>query len=352
MADSRLSATERQLEKPAIHADKSLPPAARLVGLLAWHHIALSNQRLFMSAALAILYEHPRWFKPLFAALERRGIEAVRIDNRSLVFDPAALDAPAGIVFNRVAMSAPQRDPEHGIFHAMAALDHWRRRGARVLNGPDVMAIDASKARQLSLIAALGLAVPRTRVIHRLAELPEAARLVGFPLLVKANIGGAGAGIMRFDSMGAIDAAIENRTIPVSVDQVLLVQAYVEPRGQRICRMETLAGRFLYAIDISVDGNFDLCPADACQVPGRGVTMTAVQPSTDLVAAAEAIAAAAGLDVGGVEYVIDDRDGTPRFYDINALSNFVADPLDVLGWDPHARLVDYIQLAIDERKAA
>lgn len=80
--------------------------------------------------------------------------------------------------------------------------------------------------------------------------------------------------------------------------------------------------------------------------------MTAVQPSTDLVAAAEAIAAAAGLDVGGVEYVIDDRDGTPRFYDINALSNFVADPLDVLGWDPHARLVDYIQLAIDERKAA
>ena len=41
--------------------------------------------------------------------------------------------------------------------------------------------------------------------------------------------------------------------------------------------------------------------------------------------------------------MIDDRDGTPRFYDINALSNFVAKPLEVLGWDPHERLVDYLE---------
>jgi hypothetical protein len=46
--------------------------------------------------------------------------------------------------------------------------------------------------------------------------------------------------------------------------------------------------------------------------------------------------------------MIDDRDGTPRFYDINALSNFVARPLDVLGWDPHERLVDYLETLIHE----
>ena len=296
-----------------------------------------------MTPALAILFEHPRWFEPLFDALERRGIPAAKVDARSLLYDPASPVLPGELIFNRVAMSAPQRDPEHGIFHAMAALDHWRRRGARIINGPEVMAIDSSKARQLSLIEALGLATPSTRIIHRLAELPAAARAIDFPLLVKANIGGAGAGIVRFDAMAEIEAAIEAGTVPQSVDQVLLVQAYIEPRGQRICRMETLGGKFLYAIDIAVDGNFDLCPADACQVPGRSVTMTATNPSAERVAAAEAIAAAAGLDVGGVEFVIDDRDGTARFYDINALSNFVANPLDVLGWDPHDRLVDFIQ---------
>ena len=47
--------------------------------------------------------------------------------------------------------------------------------------------------------------------------------------------------------------------------------------------------------------------------------------------------------------LIDDRDGTPRFYDINALSNFVARPLKMLGFDPHDRLVDYLQ-RIDRRK--
>jgi len=40
--------------------------------------------------------------------------------------------------------------------------------------------------------------------------------------------------------------------------------------------------------------------------------------------------------------MIDDRDGVARFYDINGLSNFVAQPLDVLGWDPHEQLVDYL----------
>jgi len=61
-----------------------------------------------------------------------------------------------------------------------------------------------------------------------------------------------------------------------------------------------------------------------------------------MVAAVERIAVAAGMDVGGIEYMIDDRDGTPRFYDLNALSNFVANPMQVLGFDPHAPFVDWL----------
>ncbi len=84
------------------------------------------------------------------------------------------------------------RDPEHPIFYAQALLEHWQRRGAKVLNGAQVLAIDLSKARQLSLISSLGHAVPRTRVVHRAADLVAASQDIGFPLLVKANIGGSG----------------------------------------------------------------------------------------------------------------------------------------------------------------
>jgi len=51
---------------------------------------------------------------------------------------------------------------------------------------------------------------------------------------------------------------------------------------------------------------------------------------------------AAGIEVGGIEYVIDDRDGRQLYYDINALSNFVADPERVVGFNPYARLADYL----------
>jgi glutathione synthase/RimK-type ligase-like ATP-grasp enzyme len=296
---------------------------------------------------IALFYEHPAWFAPLFAALDRRGI-AHRDLTPAGNWDPAALAPPAPVVFNRIAMSSFLRADEHPIFDAMARLDHWRRGGARVLNGADVMAIDASKARQLSLIAGLGLAIPATRVVHRAADVAAASEAIGFPLVVKANIGGAGAGIIRFDSRDELCAAIADGGLPASVDGVLLVQDYVPVRGGTITRIETLDRAYLYAIDIAGGGAFDLCPADACIVPGTAITMAATTPAPDLIDAAQRIANAAGLDVGGVEVMIDDRDGTPRFYDINALSNFVAKPLDVLGWDPHERLVDYLETVIEK----
>lgn len=307
------------------------------------------------SAQLAVLYEHPQWFQPLFAALERRSMSYLPIQLAGHRFDPASLETPAPLILSRVAQSSFLREPEHPIFYAAALLEHWQSCGARVLNGADVLAIDSSKARQLSLIASLGYAVPETRAVHRVRDLLEAAEGMSYPLLVKANIGGSGAGIVRYSSEQDLRGAVADKMIPQSVDQVLLVQDYVPPRGGTIIRLETLGGRFLYAIEVESGGEtFDLCPADACVAqPGRAaISMTAINPPPDIVEAAERIARSAGLDLGGVEVVIDDRDGTPRFYDINAMSNFVADPLNLLGWDPHDRLIDFLQALMKGRQAA
>lgn len=274
------------------------------------------------------------------------------VDLASHRFDPADREAPAPLILSRVAQSSFLREPEHPIFYAGALLDHWERSGSRVLNGAGVLAIDSSKARQLSLITSLDLAIPETRVVHRVQDLVAAAEGMTYPLLVKANIGGSGAGIVRYSSREELEASIRDGSVPYSVDKVLLVQDYVPPRGGTILRLETLGGCFIYAIEIHSGGeDFDLCPADACLArPGRAaIRMTAVTPSAELVEATERIARAAALDVGGIEVVIDDRDGTPRFYDINAMSNFVADPLNVLGWDPHDRLIDFLEGQLKEK---
>ena len=298
---------------------------------------------------LAILYEHPAWFVPLFAALDRRGIDfaALKPDGH---FDPADRKPPARVVFNRIAMSSFLRSHEHPIFHATALLDHWRLAGASIVNGAHVLAIDSSKARQLSLIASLGLAIPATRVVHRAEDVVAAAQEIGFPLVVKANIGGSGAGITRFDNLSELNYTVGAGELPSSVDGVLLVQDYVPARGGTVTRIETLDRKFLYALDIQGGGAFDLCPADACVDESAPIPMIASDPGPALRDAAERIARAVDLDIGGIEVMIDDRDGVPRFYDVNALSNFVAKPLDVLGYDPHDRLVDYLLTRIEEAR--
>ncbi|TRW17777.1 ATP-grasp domain-containing protein [Glacieibacterium frigidum] len=302
---------------------------------------------------LAIFYEHPSWFVPLFAALDRAGVAYSATPIGDHVFDPAATGVPAHVVFNRVAMSSFLRETEHPIFYAQALFGQFEGLGARVVNGTRALAIDASKARQLSLIAALGLQAPATRVVHRAADLVGAAADLRFPVVVKADIGGAGAGIVKYDAPAELAAAVADRSTPAGINGVTLVQEYSPRRGGKITRVETLAGKFLYAIDIESSGDtFDLCPADACAVGRPAISMTRVEPPPEMIAAAERIAQAAHLDVGGMEYLIDDRDGTARFFDINALSNFVADPVNVLGWDPHDDLVAYLQSVIAETKAS
>lgn len=306
-------------------------------------------------ADIAVFYEHPQWFEPLFRALDRRGLDWTPISILDHTFDPADTRLPAPLILNRLAMSSFLRQSEHALFYSVAALDHWEGLGARVINGPGVLAYDTSKARQLSLFRACGLETPRTRVAHRRADVARLAAEIGYPVMVKVNVGGSGTGMIRYDSAGDLEEAAAEGLTPVGVDGVALVQEYVPARDARVVRCEVLDGKLLYAIALNGAGStFDLCPADVCMVDKPSITIEAYRPPAEIAAAVERVAVRAGLDVGGIEYMIDDRDGRPRFYDLNALSNFVANPLDVLGYDPHENLVDYlvVQLNAHRRSAA
>jgi hypothetical protein len=306
-------------------------------------------------ADLAVFYEHPQWFEPLFRELDRRGVAWAPIAIQDHTFDPADPSAPAPVVLSRLAMSSFLRQSEHALFYSLAALAHWEGQGARVINGPGVLAYDLSKARQLSLFVRCGLDIPKTRVAHRRADVPRLAAEVGYPVMVKVNVGGSGAGMMRYDTAEELDAAVADQLTPVGVDGVALVQAYVPAREAQVIRCEVLAGKLLYAIALNGAGStFDLCPADVCMVDKPTITIEAFRPPPQIVAAVERLAVAAQMDVGGIEYMIDDRDGRARFYDLNALSNFVANPLDVLGFDPHEPFVSWLigQIAAQARVAA
>lgn len=304
---------------------------------------------------LAVFYEHPKWFEPLFAALDRRGLDWRAIAIQDHAFDPAETTLPARVILNRLAMSSFTRQGEHALFYSLAVLDHWQWLGARVINGAGPLAYDLSKARQLGLFRRAGLETPDTRVAHRRADVPRLAAEIGYPVMVKVNVGGSGVGMIRYDGPDELEAASADALTPMGVDGVVLVQEYVPAKDGRVIRCEMLGGRFLYAIALDGAGStFDLCPADVCLIDKPTITVSAFHPPADIVAAAERVAAVSGLDVGGLEYMIDDRDGRVKFYDFNAMSNFVASPVELLGFDPHDNLIDFIarEIAASERVLA
>jgi hypothetical protein len=158
--------------------------------------------------------------------------------------------------------------------------------------------------------------------------------------------------MLRYDSALELAAAVAEQLTPASVDGVTLVQAYVQAAEGRVIRCEVLDGRLLYAIAVNGAGStFDLCPADVCAVDRPAITIEAFSPPPAITEGVLRVAALAGLDVGGVEYLVDPA-GRALFYDLNALSNFVARPLDVLGFDPHEDLIDYLEREIAARRKA
>jgi len=307
--------------------------------------------------ALAIFYEHPHWFAPLFAELDRRGVEYDRLLAHEHGFDPAATETPYRLIVNRMSPSAYLRGHPQAIFYTLQYLAHLKAIGANVLNGYDAYVYEFSKARQLGLLQRLGLPYPRARVINAPSQALAAAEGLTFPVIVKPNIGGSGAKIIKFETPAALRDGVRGGRLDLGIDQTALVQEYLPAEGDSIIRVEVLGGAYFYAIRLFLTaGAFNLCPADYCQVPGpaasaegmadgvsgRRALVEAYTPPASIVAAVERLTAAAHIEVGGVEYLVSARDGQAYFYDINALSNFVADAPAVVGFDPVPRLVDYI----------
>jgi D-alanine-D-alanine ligase-like ATP-grasp enzyme len=260
------------------------------------------------------------------------------------------------LLVNRMSPSAWTRGHAGAIFHSLHYLAWLDGIGANVLNGYDAYRIELSKAAQCALFASVGVRHPRTRVANSPAAAVDAAGDLRFPVLVKPNIGGSGAGIMSFDTHDELATA---ELVP-GLDGTLLVQEQLPAAGEAIVRVEVLDGELLYAIRLLLaPGSFNLCPADYCELPGiedrvspGGLPIERYEPPDEIVDDAKRIISAAGIDVGGVEYLVDARDGEAYFYDVNALSNFVANAPEVIGFDPFVDLVDFILARAEMRAVA
>lgn len=301
---------------------------------------------------IAVYYEHPEWFQRLFDELDARGVAYEKVHAHNHRFDPAERHAPYSVILNRMSPSAWARGHAHAIPYTLEYCAHLRDIGANVINGYQAYLHEFSKVRQVRLLARLGVRHPKSRAINHPSQAPSAAEGLRFPVITKANIGGSGAGIQRYDTPEALREAAHAASIDFGIDNVALVQEYVPPRGERIVRVEVLNGKFLYAIElVLVDPHsFNLCPGSYCRrneeagcgVNGADALIRRVAPPGEVIDAVERIMREAGVEVGGIEYLVGDADGEIYYYDINALSNFVDDAPNVVGFDPWPLMADFV----------
>ena len=167
---------------------------------------------------IGIYYEHPDRFRPLFAELDRRGTRYEKIDASRHRYDATNGDGSQyGLVFNRMSPSAYLRGSGHTILYTLNYLAHLEQLGVRVVNGVHAYRVETSKALQLSLLRSLHLPFPAARVINHPSEAPAAARGLRFPVVVKANIGGSGAGIVRYDVPEDLQRAVDEGRVDLGL---------------------------------------------------------------------------------------------------------------------------------------
>ena len=313
-----------------------------------------------MPRPIGILDEHPEWSSRLLAELAHRRLPFEKIDPSNHGWDPSDRAVRYSVIVNRTSPSSHRRDHGNVLFYVEPLLAHWEALGIPVINPVASWRFEKSKALQVELFEQLRVRYPWTLVINHRDQILKALDGLRFPVLVKPNVGGSGAGIVRFDTPADLEAAAP--TLDFGPDGTALLQEYVEPKDNAIVRVEIMDGQALYAIRIvrQAPADFNLCPADLCQVPAAdapaadaalgacpvdpapGLVVSRHEAPAEAVETARRLTRAASIDVGGVEYLVGKGDGQIYFYDVNATSNFVANAPDVVGFDPFPRFVDYI----------
>ena len=317
-------------------------------------------------SSLIVIHEHPEWQKPLFQALDRRGVPYAPFDLKQAAF--SNIEAPtARLYFNQASPSAYVRGNARAVPLALAYMRTLERRGARVLNGADVFALELSKSAQATLLHTLGIDTPRSITFNDVSALRRVEASLTWPASLKPDQGGSGARIQVVNSMADIEAVFAADPGIWLPDNLFLLQEYLpHDPDQGIVRLEFLGGELLYAMRVKTQGRFNLCPSPvcnpddgdgACEVPAVAAPPVEFYPYPDVprdaVQVATAIVRAARLDVGGIEY-LETPDGRRVFYDINANSNLRPSVAAAFGFDPFERVVDYLehQLALRTQMAS
>jgi [lysine-biosynthesis-protein LysW]--L-2-aminoadipate ligase len=229
--------------------------------------------------------------KLLLAALESRDdLETLPIDERRFAAD---LDGPPPMEVDVVL----HRGLSH--HHAVPVIRLFESRGVPCVNSSAVIATCGSKIATSLALAANGVPQPAARVALGAGACLDTIEEMGYPVVVKPDVGSWGRLVTRINDRDAAEAVVEHRSVLGSSQHtVFYIQEYIAKPGRDI-RAFVTGGRCIAAIYRS-SGHWITNTA-------RGGTVTGCPVTADIAKVAIAAARAVGGGVVAVDLLESER---------------------------------------------
>jgi [lysine-biosynthesis-protein LysW]--L-2-aminoadipate ligase len=211
---------------------------------------------------IGVLYSRVRVEeKWIFAAMEKRGIDYERLDDRSISFD---LDNPKQWCEYDAVL-------ERSISYTsgLYALRMLNAFGVPTVNTAAVAEICGDKLTTSAMLAKAGLPQPHNATAFTPEAALEAIEAFGYPVVLKPVVGSWGRLLAKINDRDAAEAVLEHKATLGSVQHsVFYIQEYIEKPGRDI-RAIVIGGRVLTAMyrksehwitNTARGGEGELCP--------------------------------------------------------------------------------------------
>lgn len=197
---------------------------------------------------IGIIYSHHPKFNPLLKVLFRRGVEFEIFDPSNYQFDPAQADLPYSLLFNDMSLPWGRQIKKDHHLHALRYLRHIEQVNlskGRIINGTRPSETLTDRSIQLSIFTSLGIPFPKTRIVNSMEQLLAVSNELKFPLLLKDSQSNGAFLTQRFADMNNLMMAVVDNRLSLKNENAILVQEYIQPKGNRIVRTEILNGKVI-----------------------------------------------------------------------------------------------------------
>jgi [lysine-biosynthesis-protein LysW]--L-2-aminoadipate ligase len=182
------------------------------------------RRRLHIGVLYSRVRVEEKW---IFAAMERRGIDYERLDDRSLFFDlehPERWRQFDAILERSISYTS-------GLY-ALRVLNAW---GIPTVNTAAVAEACGDKLATSTLLARAGVAQPRILTAFTPESALEAIECLGYPVVLKPVVGSWGRLLAKVNDRDAAEAMLEHKAVLGSVQHsVFYIQEYIRKPGRDI----------------------------------------------------------------------------------------------------------------------